>query len=159
MTIKTIAVSTTAALLLGAGAAQTVYADESLSVERFDEVLQHAEQYGFVMLNEIEVDDGRSVEIEGWLEDQWRAEVTLSMEDGQSLREDRRRLEKEAWGMSFDEARKAIAAAGSEGLVELESLDVDASGRIEIEGHDADGREIEVITRQGEEGAERVVND
>lgn len=159
MTIKTIAASTAAALLLGAGAVQAVYADESLPVERFDEVLQHAEQYGFIMLDEIEIDDGGRVEIEGWLEDQWRAEVTLSLEDGQTLREDRRRLERDAWGMSFDEARKALAAASDEGLVELESLDVDVSGRIEIEGRDADGREIEVITRQGEEGVERVEND
>lgn len=159
MTIKTIAASTAAALLLGVGAAQAVYADERLAVERFDAVLQHAEQYGFVMLDEIEIDDDGRVEIEGWLEDQWHAEVTLSVEDGQALHEDRRRLDRDAWGMSFEEARMALTAASGEGLVEIESLDVDASGRVEIEGYDAEGREIEVTTRQGEEGVERVKHD
>lgn len=132
-------------------AATLVHAEESrLPAERLDDILAQASAFGFTHFGEIEVKDDDSVEIEGWLDDEWQAEVRLSLESGESLEEARKRREGGAWGMSEDDVRLAMEAAVAEGLAEFEEIEVDREGRIEVEGRDAEGRELEVRSRQGE---------
>lgn len=145
---KMILTASLAALL---GAATLAQAEESrLPAERLDDILAQASAFGFTHFGEIEVKDGESVEIEGWLDDEWQAEVRLSLESGESLEEERKRREGGAWGLSEAEVRDAMALAVAEGLVEFEELQVDRDGRIDIEGYDADDRELEVKIRGGE---------
>ncbi|WP_234238479.1 PepSY domain-containing protein [Billgrantia desiderata] len=154
---KMIVAGSLAMLMLGVAAAHA--SDGSLSSERLDAVLEKAAAFGFQHYQEIEAKGGDNVKIEGWLDDEWQAEVRLSLETGQTLEEERKRREGGAWGMSEDDVRMAMVAAVAEGMVEFEEIEVDRDGSIEIEGRDADGREIEVKARQGESGVVEVKRD
>ncbi len=61
--------------------------------------------------------------------------------------------------MNEDEVRLAMEAAVAEGLAEFEEIQVDRDGRVEVEGRDGEGRELEVRSRQGEEGTSEVERD
>ncbi|NWN83429.1 MAG: PepSY domain-containing protein [Halomonas sp.] len=137
------------ALLMGAaGLAQA--ADDRLATERLDEVLIQASDFGFQTFEEIEAKRGGRFEVEGWLDDEWQAEVSFDPASGESLREERKRRDGGAWGLSEAEVRDAMALAVAEGLAEFEEIQADRDGRVEIEGYDVDGRELEVKSRDGE---------
>jgi len=145
---KMILTASLAALLGAATLAQA--ADDRLASERLDEVLAQAGDFGFQTYEEIEVKRADRVEVEGWLDDQWQAEVSFDLASGESLKEERRKRDGGAWGLSEAEVRDAMALAVAEGLVAFEELQVDRDGRVDIEGYDADGRELEVKSRDGE---------
>ncbi|MFG6159431.1 PepSY domain-containing protein [Halomonas sp. 1390] len=145
---KMILTASLAALL---GAATLVQAEDGRqATERLDDILAQASAFGFQSFEEIEAQRNDRFTVEGWLDDEWRAEVRFSLESGESLREERKRREGGAWGMSEAEVREAMVLAMDEGLAEFEEVEVDRDGRIEIEGRDADGRELEVKSRGGE---------
>lgn len=145
---KMILTASLAALL---GAATLAQADsDRLAPERLDEVLAQAGDFGFQTYEEIEVKRSDRVEVEGWLDDEWQAEVSFDLSSGESLKEERKRRDDGAWGLSEAEVRDAMALAVAEGMAEFEELQVDRDGRVEIEGVDADGRELEVRSRGGE---------
>ncbi|WP_111414824.1 PepSY domain-containing protein [Billgrantia lactosivorans] len=154
---KTLAAGSLATLMLAAASVQA--SDARLATERLDEVLEQVTGFGFQHIQEIEAKGRDSVEVEGWLDDEWQAEVRLSLESGESLEEERKRRDGGAWGMSEEDVRMAMEAAVAEGLAEFDELQVDRDGRIEIEGRDADGREIEVRSQQGESGVTDVERD
>lgn len=145
---KMILTASLAALLGAATLAQA--ADERLATERLDEVLAQAGDFGFQTFDEIEVKRDDRVEVEGWLDDEWQAEVSFDLASGESLKEERKKREGGAWGLSEAEVRDAMALAVAEGLVEFEELQAERDGRIDIEGYDADERELEVKIRDGE---------
>jgi len=141
----------TASLAALMGAATLAQADSGrLASERLDEVLALTGNFGFQTYEEIEVKRRDRVEVEGWLDDEWQAEVRFDLASGESLKEERKRRDDGAWGLSEAEVRDAMAVAVAEGLAEFEELQVDHDGRVEIEGVDADGRELEVNSRGGE---------
>ncbi|WP_240936086.1 PepSY domain-containing protein [Billgrantia bachuensis] len=154
---KMILIGSLATLMLAGTTAQAD--DGSLASDRLDEVLDQAASFGFQHYQEIEAKGRDSVEIEGWLDEEWQADVRLSLESGETLEEERKRRGGDAWGMSEDDVRMAMEAAMAEGLAEFDEIQVDRDGRIEIEGRDADGREIEVRSQQGESGATDVERD
>ena len=112
--------------------------------------LAQAGEFGFQTYEEIEVKRSDRVEVEGWLGDEWQAEVSFDLASGESLKEERKRRDDGAWGLSEAEVRDAMALAVAEGMTEFGELQVDRDGRVEIEGVDADGRELEVRSRGGE---------
>jgi len=124
----------TSALLLAA-AAGSAQADTQ-PMDRIDDILTYAADYGFSHIEEINVDDRGRVELEGWLDDEWYADVDFSMDNGDTLQEERKRLITGAWGMSEDDVRQALNA-------------VDKSGIIDVEGREQNGRELELSLRQG----------
>ncbi|QNI01677.1 PepSY domain-containing protein [Halomonas sp. SH5A2] len=146
-TMKKMLIIPTSALLLVA-AAGTAQAD-SLAMDRIDEVLTHANDYGFTHFEEVSIKSRGRAEVEGWLDDEWYADVDFSLDDGETLEEKRERLITGAWGMSEDDIRQALDVASQEGMVEFEDIDIDESGVIEIEGRDENDREIEISLRQG----------
>ncbi|WP_280547455.1 PepSY domain-containing protein [Halomonas sp. 11-S5] len=145
---KMILAGSLAALMSVATLAQAE--DSRLAAERLDDILAKASAFGFTHFGEIEAKRDDRFAVEGWLDDEWRAEVRFSLESGESLKEERQRREGGAWGMSEAEVREAMALAVAEGLAEFEEIQVDRDGRIEIEGRDADGRAFEVKSRGGE---------
>ncbi|MGM0914994.1 MAG: PepSY domain-containing protein [Pseudomonadota bacterium] len=145
---KMILTASLAALLGAATLAQA--ADDRLATERLDEVLAQAGDFGFQTFEEIEVKRDDRVEVEGWLDDEWQAEVSFDLASGESLKEERKKREGGAWGLSEAEVRDAMALAVAEGLAEFEELQAERDGRIDIEGYDADDRELEVKIRDGE---------
>lgn len=133
------------ALLLAAGSAQA----DSLPMDRIDDVLTHANDYGFTHYEELSIKGRGRAEVEGWLDDEWHADVDFSLDNGETLEEKRERLITGAWGMSEDDIRQALDVANQEGMTEFEDLEIDKSGIIDIEGRDENGRELEISLRQG----------
>ncbi|WP_243470293.1 PepSY domain-containing protein [Vreelandella lionensis] len=85
----------TSALLLAA-AAGSAQADTQ-PMDRIDDILTYAADYGFSHIEEINVDDRGRVEVEGWIDDEWYADVDFSIDNGESLQEERKRLITGAW--------------------------------------------------------------
>ena len=137
----------TSALLLAAavGSAQA----DSLSMDHIDDVLTHANDYGFTHYEELSIKGRGRAEVEGWLDEEWYADVDFSLDNGETLEEKRERLITGAWGMSEDDIRQALDVASQEGMTEFEELEIDKSGIIDIEGRDENGRELEISLRQG----------
>lgn len=135
-----------AALALAGGVAQA----DRLALDRLDEILERAGDYGFVHYQEIEAEGRDRVDVEGWLDDEWHAEVRLSLRDGSVQRESRERRVSGAWGMNEDEVRRAFELAAAEGMVEFEEIKIGRTGLIEVEGYDGRGRELEIGVREGE---------
>ncbi|MDR5904173.1 PepSY domain-containing protein [Franzmannia qiaohouensis] len=143
------------ALLMAAGVAHA----DRLAMDRLDEILAAADDYGITHFEEIEAKGGDSVEIEGWIDDEWYVDVRFSLSDGETLQEERERRVNGAWGMSEEDVRSVFDIAASEGMVEFEEIQIDKQGMIEIEGDDESGRELEVYIRQGSDSASSVDRD
>lgn len=156
MSFKTLMIASATTLALVAGSAQ---ADGRLALERAEAVLERAQTFGFTHIEEIEAKGRDVVEIEGWLDDEWYADVRLSLDSDETLREERKRLISGAWGMTADDVRQAFSSASGEGMSEFESLQVDEAGHIEIEGRGQNGRELEITTRLGQDGVVAVERD
>ncbi|MGO3004429.1 MAG: PepSY domain-containing protein [Halomonas sp.] len=156
-TMKKMLLIPTSALLLAA-AAGSAQAD-SLPMDRIDDVLTHAGDYGFTHYEEISIKSRGRVEVEGWLDDEWYADIDFSLDDGETLQEQRERLVTGAWGMSEDDIRPALNVASQEGMVEFEDLDMDKSGMIDVEGRDENGRELEISVRQGADQVSEIDRD
>ncbi|EHJ93946.1 hypothetical protein [Vreelandella boliviensis] len=156
-TMKKMLLIPTSALLLAA-AAGSAQAD-SLPMDRIDDVLTHANDYGFSHYEEVSIKSRGRVEVEGWLDDEWYADVEISLDNGDTLKEKRERLISGAWGMSEDDIRQALDVASQEGMVEFEDLDIDESGIIDIEGRDENGRELEISVRQGSSEVTQIDRD
>lgn len=137
-----------ASALLLTTAAGSVQAD-ALSMDRVDEVLVPAVDYGFTHYEEISIKSRGRAEVEGWLDDEWYADVEFSLDNGETLKEERKRLITGAWGMSEEDVRQALEVARKEGMSEFEDIDIDKGGVIDIEGRDENGRELEISLRQG----------
>mgnify|MGYP003147034278 FL=1 len=156
-TMKKILLIPTSALLLAA-AAGSAQAD-SLPMDRIDDVLTHSNDYGFSHYEEISVKGRGRVEVEGWLDEEWYADVDFSLDNGETLEEKRERLITGAWGMSEDDIRHALDVARQEGMAEFEDLDIDKSGIIDIEGRGENGRELEISVRQGSSDVTQIDRD
>ena len=156
-TMKKMLLIPTSALLLAA-AAGSAQAD-SLPMDRIDDVLTHANDYGFSHYEEISVKGRGRVEVEGWLDEEWYADVDFSLDNGDTLEEKRERLITGAWGMSEDDIRHALDVARQEGMAEFEDLDIDKSGIIDIEGRGENGRELEISVRQGSSDVTQIDRD
>ncbi|MGO2148339.1 MULTISPECIES: PepSY domain-containing protein [Halomonas] len=137
-----------ASALLLTAAAGSAQAD-ALSMDRVDEVLVPAVDYGFTHYEEISIKSRGRAEVEGWLDDEWYADVEFSLDNGETLKEERKRLITGAWGMSEEDVRQALEVARKEGMSEFEDIDIDKGGVIDIEGRDENGRELEISLRQG----------
>ncbi|MBB3139584.1 PepSY domain-containing protein [Halomonas organivorans] len=127
------------------GMTGTAMADDgSLTQDDLLRLLDGAEAYGFSHYEEFDLDDGHRLELEGWRDDGWRLEVDMRTEDGNLLHEAQRQSQIPDWSLTGDQLRQALANAHRAGLQRFSTLDVDDGGTIEIEGRDADDREIEL---------------
>nr|WP_228632961.1 PepSY domain-containing protein [Halomonas sp.] len=141
--------------MFAAGSAQADY----LPIDRIDDVLNTAASYGFTHYEEIEIKSRERAEVEGWLDDEWYADVEFALDSGETVKEERKRLITGAWGMSEEDVRQALAVAQAEGMTDFEQIDIDKSGMIEVEGRDQDGRELEIKLRQGSDQASTIERD
>ena len=134
-------------LTAGALSIMTAGAHAALTPEQLDAALNSAEEYGFTHYEEISFDDG-AVDIEGWLGDAWDAEVEFTL-DGNVLKEERKRGNGTAQGLSEAEVRQTIDTVGAEGMTRIEQIETHRGSFIEVEGVDANGRELEIrISRE-----------
>ena len=134
-------------LAAGALSIMAASAQAALTPEQLDAVLSNAKEYGFTHYEEISFDDG-AVDIEGWLGDAWDAEVEFTL-DGKVLKEERKRGNGTARGLSEAEVRQTIEVVGAEGMTRIEEIEIHRGSFIEVEGLDANGRELEIrISRE-----------
>lgn len=127
------------------GLASTAFADNgSLAPNELQSLLERASQYGFGHYEEISVDDGARIEIEGWRDDGWQLDIDMLTEDGSLVHEEQRKSQIPDWSLTGDEVQQALASARDAGLQRFSQLDVDDSGHLEIEGYDAQNREIDL---------------
>jgi hypothetical protein len=85
--------------------------------------------------------------------------VDFSLDNGETLQEQRERQITGAWGMSEDDIRQALDVASQEGMVEFESLDINKNGIIDVEGRGENGRELEISVRQNSSDVTQIDRD
>lgn len=146
--MKTILAS---ALVAGLATAPLAHASGSMDDIRL--AVQSGSDYGLTHFQSIEFDDDHGddndyLEIEGWLDGNWYVELDMAS-DGTITREDRRKRGSGPRGLNADESLEYAQASTQEGMTAFDEIDVDDSGRIEIEGDDANGRELEIDFRTG----------
>lgn len=142
------------------GLATTALADDGgLAHSELDSLLERASQYGFSHYEEISLDDGTRLELEGWRDDGWQLDVDMLIEDGSLVHEEQRKSQIPDWSLTADEVNQALANARDAGLQRFEQLDVDEDGHLEIEGHDAQNREIELRLNSADLTVTGVEND
>lgn len=139
-TIMTIALST-------AFLAPITYADAP--IEQFDQVLNASSKYGIKHYKEFESDDDGKVEIEGWVDNEWYAEIEVS-DKGEIIHEKRERRIDGAWGMEEADVRQVLEASKSEGMTTIDEISISSTGVIEVEGEDSEGRDKEFKKKKGE---------
>lgn len=139
-TIMTIALST--AFLV-----PPTYADTPIG--QFDQALNASSKYGIKQYKELESDDDGKVEIEGWVDNEWYAEIEVS-DKGEIIHEKRERRIDGAWGMEEADVRRVIEAAETEGMTTIDEISISSTGVIEVEGEDSEGRDKELKKDKGE---------
>ncbi|KAE8438445.1 PepSY domain-containing protein [Vreelandella piezotolerans] len=137
-----------ASALLLTSAASSVQAD-SKPLGLIDDIFTYTSDYGFTHYKEVSIKSRGRAEVEGWLDGEWFADVEFSLENGDTLKEDRKRLITGPWGMSEEDIRQAFNVANQEGMIEFEEIEISTSGIIDIEGRDQNGRDMELKMQQG----------
>lgn len=118
--------------------------DGSVSFAELDSLLASAGQHGFTAYEEIAVEDGGRIEMEGWRDDGWQLDVEMLLSDGSLTREAQQRSDIPQWNLAGSDVEQALNVARQSGLQRFESLDVDESGHLDIEGYDNQHREIDL---------------
>lgn len=145
---------------LSGGFSSMALADEGgLSHSELQALLAQADRYGFSHYQEISVDDATRLELEGWRDDGWQLDVDMLIADGTLVLEEQRKSQIPDWSLSADEVRQALANASQAGLQRFDQLDVDERGHIEIEGYNAQNREIELRLNRDDLSVTGVTND
>ncbi|GAB2801019.1 hypothetical protein GCM10027040_30910 [Halomonas shantousis] len=117
----------------------------ALTHDELRRVLEQASQHGFTHYEEISSDDDEGHwEVEGWREDGWQLDVDMRVSDGHLLHERKSKSQIPDWSLTGEEVREALDNALEAGLERFAQLDVDADGHLEIEGYDAQQREMEL---------------
>ena len=118
--------------------------DGSVTFAELDSLLASAGQHGFTAYEEIALEDGGRIEMEGWRDDGWQLGIELLQSDGSLTRETQQRSDIPAWSLAGGDVEQALRVARQSGLQRFESLAVDESGHLDIEGYDNQRREIEL---------------
>ncbi len=106
-------------------------------------VLDIAVEYGFVEFDEIEYEGDNVIEVEGWLDNGWEAEIEVDMATGRLLKEKRERSRGGRAGITADVVRQVVTIALEQGMVRFDEIELD-SRKIEVDGWDRYGREMEI---------------
>lgn len=118
--------------------------DGSVTFAELDSLLASAGQHDVTAYEEIAVKDGGRIEMEGWRDDGWQLDVESLQRDGSLTREAQQRSDIPPWSLAGGDVEQALSVARQSGLQRFESLDVDESGHLDIEGYDNQRREIEL---------------
>ncbi|WP_157957508.1 hypothetical protein [Salinicola halophyticus] len=134
------------AVALGSGISAGAMADDkTLSYSQLDTLLNGAERYGFSRYEKLDVDhDDNRLEIEGWREDGWELDVSMTLDNAAPTRESQRKSNTPDWSLSGEELREALDRARDQGMQHLEELEVDSDGHIEIEGYTGNQTEFDL---------------
>lgn len=134
-----------------AGLVAAPLANASGDIDEVRLAVQSGSDFGITHFQTVEFDsddmDDR-IEIEGWLDDSWFVELDMDA-NGTVTREDRQKRSGGARGLSATDLLDYADASASEGMTRFDEIDVDHNGRIEIDGDDASGRDLEIDFMSG----------
>ncbi|MCE3026542.1 MULTISPECIES: hypothetical protein [Salinicola] len=138
------------AVAMGCGLSTGAMAnDGTLSYAELDGLLGKAEQYGFSRYEKLDVDrDDNVLEVEGWRNDGWELDVSMQLDDASLTRESQRRSSVPDWSLTGDQLRQALSLAQARGMQRFDELEVDSNGHVEIEGYDANQRDLDLDLRR-----------
>lgn len=114
-----------------------------MSREDVERAPSTALDYGFALFDEVEYEGDGIIEVEGWLDDGWEAEIEIHISSGEIVKEKRERSSG-ARGLSAEQILRSMDVAASEGMVRFHEIEMDGSNEIEVGGRDASGREMEI---------------
>ncbi|NWO05115.1 MAG: hypothetical protein HLX50_05275 [Alteromonadaceae bacterium] len=128
-------------------------------VDQIEPFISAGTDYGISQFRSIEFDDDHydDVELEGWTND-WYVELDLNG-DASIRKEERRKYQREPYGLSAQEVRNYLEAASAEGMHTVEEIKIDRRGEVDIEGEDSSDRELELEFRNGELKPIRIERD
>ncbi|MBB5320102.1 PepSY domain-containing protein [Marinobacter oulmenensis] len=146
-------------LTLITGLATAPMAIAQTSPSQADRILSQGTDYGITQFRSVEFSDGGydDIELEGWMND-WYVELDMNG-DGTIRKEERRKYEREPYGLSAGEIQDYLEAATNEGMATVDEIKVDRRGEVEVEGEDDTGRELELEFRKGELEPVRIKRD
>lgn len=134
-----------AVALSGGMSAGAMASDTTLTYDQLETLLNSAERYGFSHYEKLDVDDDDNrFEVEGWRDDGWELDVSMTLDDATLMRESQRRSNTPDWSLSGDELRTALSTARDQGMQRFQELEVDSDGHIEIEGYNAEQDELDL---------------
>ncbi|MDO6442967.1 hypothetical protein [Marinobacter sp. 2_MG-2023] len=152
-------------LIATALAASLVAAPQAFASGTIDDAkraVQIGSDYGISHFHSIELEDDRdddgSMEIEGWVDNEWFVEIDVN-NDGSIKKEERRKRADGPWGLSAAEVADYIDASVKQGMSRIEEIQINSRGEIEVEGDNADGQELEIDYRSGNMEPTRVGRD
>ncbi|MDO6822819.1 hypothetical protein [Marinobacter sp. 1_MG-2023] len=152
-------------LIATALAASLVAAPQAFASGTIDDAkraVQIGSDYGISHFHSIELEDDRdddgSMEIEGWVDNEWFVEIDVN-NDGSIKKEERRKRADGPWGLSAAEVADYIDASVKQGMSRVEEIQINSRGEIEVEGDNADGQELEIDYRSGNMEPTRVDRD
>ncbi|MFA9460426.1 hypothetical protein [Thiohalorhabdus methylotrophus] len=119
------------------------------SMEDLDRNLASAQEYGITQFTELDFEDNGAVEVEGWLDDQWHAEVRIE-NSGEVGHEEREKRVDGPWGMTAEQVRQLAEKATQKGVTKLEEIQMTPNGYVEVEGDDDRGEELDLRFRAAE---------
>ncbi|WP_280562773.1 PepSY domain-containing protein [Chromohalobacter sp. 48-RD10] len=132
-------------MVLTGGLSTAALADDgSLSPGKLESLLNDASTYGFTHYDEVAIDDGNRLEVEGWRDDGWQLDIDMLIEDGSLVHEKRHKDTIPDWSLTSDELHQALSNAQESGMQRFSELDVDERGHVDIEGYDAQNSEIDI---------------
>lgn len=114
-----------------------------MSRDDVERALSIALDYGFASFDEVEYEGDGIIEVEGWLDDGWEAEIEIHISSGEIVKEKRERSSG-GQGLSAEQILQSMDVAAAEGMVRFYEIEMDGSNEIEVEGWDASGREMEI---------------
>jgi hypothetical protein len=132
-------------MVLTGGLSTAALADDgSLSPGKLESLLNDTDAYGFTHYDEVAIDDGSRLEVEGWRDDGWQLDIDMLVEDGSLVHEKRHKDTIPNWSLTSDELHQALSNAQDAGMKRFAELDVDERGHVDIEGYDAQNSEIDI---------------
>ncbi|MHA3027029.1 hypothetical protein [Chromohalobacter israelensis] len=138
-------------MVLSGGLSTAVMADDgSLSPGELESLLATAGEHGVTHYDDVAIDDGNRLEVEGWRDDGWQLDLDMLIRDGSLVHEKRHKDTTPDWSLNGEELRQALDNARDAGMQRFAELDVDEQGHVDIEGYDAQNEEIDIrLERNG----------
>mgnify|MGYP003677952772 FL=1 len=115
--------------------------------------------YGITHFTSIEFEGSGRMEIEGWIDQDWHVELETRAGSPDLVHEEREKRLNGAWGMTADDVLLYTKAAAEAGIVDIEEVKINRRDRIEVEGDDVRGRDLEVYFERGNQEPMKVSRD
>lgn len=128
------------AITLWGGVVQTITADDRIPTDRLATIAEQLQHFGFTHVTELEAESRQRATVEGWRDPDWHSELTWSLATGQGLEEELEYGINAPWGIDPTDIPLLVAwMTGNDTLMQIESLEIEHDGEVELEGQNVAG--------------------